>query len=205
MVLSGLADVWSGQVRQRLGRTDVVCAEYGVATNGRILPNGRFDSCFACVYSGHPCFAAPLNLVFAANMVAAVWSPRTARLFNEIVQQAWPLNLTRESLGQLFALSQATLAMSILAATLAAFGGGRFFSFPAARYLGRMQLGGSGRWSRRMKTAVFTLTRLFLLLLRAIPAPHLGIVTPVCPLPRHLARRNRFSHLQHGHFGTFDG
>lgn len=169
MLLSGLADVWSAQVRQRLGRTDVVCAEYSVAANGRILANGRFDpvlrtSILAILV------LLPLSVWYLQPTWSLLWSPRTAHLLENIVQQAWPLNLTSEALTQLFNLSQATVAMSILAAALAALGGA-FFSFPAARYLGRMRLGSNGRWSRRMKTAVVTLTRLFLLLLRAIPAP----------------------------------
>lgn len=168
LLLSGLADAWSAQVRRRFGRTNIVRGEYSRKDLAINPPNGRSDpvirwSIFALLVM------VPISFVYLNPDWSLLWSERTARLLAEIASQAWPLNLTWIEVQELFNLSQKTLAMSILAAVLAA-AGGAFLSFPAARnFL-------TARRDGRLRPIVINLTRGLLLLMRAVPAPIWALV-----------------------------
>ena len=173
MLLSGGADWWSRQIRQRLGRPDVACtgvnreeilAEQPAITTDRFL---RWSFTIAL-------FLVPASFFFIAPHVQLLWAERTRLLFADIAGQAWPLNLGAEGWAELWDLSLLTLAMSILAAVLAAIIG-TLFSFPAARTFferdGILYAPSSGPLGHYIAVAIQIAVRTFLLLLRAIPAP----------------------------------
>ena len=166
MLLSGLADAWSAQVRQRLGRTDVACNTF--LGRDELPSPPQFDKVLK--WSMTAVFLlTPLSFWFLQPTVSLLWAERSQRLLADVVSRAWPLQLTLADGQQLWQLSLATLAMSILAAALAA-GGGSLLSFLAARPFAteRSQnwLGSLLRWA----------SRTLLLLMRAIPAPIWALV-----------------------------
>lgn len=201
MLLSGLVDAWSAQVRQRLGRTDVAYGNLG-GKQGKLPSPGHFDN----VLRGSiiaVLLLVPLSFWYLNPSWNLLWADRSAMLLRDITRQAWPLNLTWADVQKLWQLSAATFAMSILAAVIAAIGGA-LLSFPAARPFsqpnGRLrkktdkQMGDTANKSKisqifflfssalsapsavYLNTAVSTLTRIFLLLMRAIPAPIWALV-----------------------------
>lgn len=174
MLLSGLADAWSAQVRRRLGRADVACPEFGEASGHHHPASGRIDgllrgSILAAL------FLVPLSYWYLQPTWSLLWSERSGRLLADIVSRAWPPGLAGDQAGELLRLSGETLAMSILAAVVAA-GVGTLLSFPAARYFGGMNRGSNGRWQRGWRALLLAGTRALLLLMRAIPAPIWALV-----------------------------
>ncbi len=166
MLLSGLADWWSGRVRKQLA----------AGASGRDL-RGSF-------------WLAALLIPLAFWLVGAdwslLWSPTSAENLSHLLTTMWPPRVTSAELWQLLQLAALTLAMSIVAATLA-FGMGAVGSFPAAR---NMLLPGGivahrqvGRWWRWGSSAVLLATRFVLLLLRAIPAPIWALILLFIFLP----------------------
>lgn len=119
----------------------------------------------------------PFSFWYVAADWTKLWSPRTATLLAEVGQAIWPPRL--ETLPQLGPLVLQTLAMSILAIAMAGMGG-VLLAFPAARnfwspngLLAGHTTSGLGRiwaWTRLL------LTRAFLLMARAIPAPIWALV-----------------------------
>lgn len=179
MLLSGLVDFWSGKVRHRLGRDFVY--------DGMELSANTVSDRPVSV-SGDPVLRrslwlvlllVPLSFWYLNPDWSLLWSPRSWALWQDMVDRAWPLNLTWDYLVELFYLSQKTLAMSILTAVMAAVGGA-ILSFPAARNFflpGGMMAGrGVGRWGWLWRTAVLISTRTVLLLMRAVPAPIWALV-----------------------------
>jgi phosphonate transport system permease protein len=175
-LLSGLTDFWSALFRRRLGRTATRCDEFeGIVTARQQRP--QMDG----VVRGSLLLAAvllPVSLWAITPDWSKLWSPRTAVLLRDIAQSAWPPRLGWDEFLNLLHLSQNTLAMSILSAFIASVGG-IALSFFAARNLllpggvmdveNRRRRGDGWRWWGG--TAVLTLTRFVLLVLRAIPAP----------------------------------
>lgn len=201
MLLSGLVDAWSAQVRQRLGRTDIACGNLGDEQGARPTP-GRFDN----VLRGSlvaVLLLVPLSFWYLNPTWSLLWSERTTILLRDITHQAWPLNLTWADVQALWQLSTATFAMSILAAVMAA-AGGALLSFPAARSLSQpgvhlrkktdKQVDDTTNKSKISQIsqitflfssafsapsavyAILFITRTLLLLMRAIPAPIWALV-----------------------------
>ncbi len=177
MLLSGLADAWSAQVRRRLGRTDIACGDLGskqstMPTLGRI-ENVLRGSLVAVL------LLTPLCFWYLNPTWSLLWSARSGMLLHDITRQAWPLNLSWTEVQVLWQLSLATFAMSILAAAMAAIGG-TLLSFPAARYFfqpgGVLYARGNGRLQQSLSTAVLFMTRTTLLLMRAVPTPVWALV-----------------------------
>lgn len=106
-----------------------------------------------------------------------LWAGRTQQLLGEVAQSAVPPDWSL--LPQLWGLAGETLAMSILAIALAAFGG-LLLAFPAAHNF--FLPGGLLRSHRQRPRAavaawlVLLLTRMALLVCRAIPAPIWALV-----------------------------
>jgi phosphonate transport system permease protein len=96
-------------------------------------------------------------------------APRTAQLLGGILKDIFPPDISQ--LSQLFALSAQTLAMSILAMVFAGLGG-ILLSLPAASNFllpgGMFDSSPSNRW---WGMVVLLLTRLLLLVARAVPEP----------------------------------
>lgn len=119
----------------------------------------------------------PFSFGYVKADFTKLWSPRTALLLAEIVRDSIPPDFTE--LGPLFYLAGQTLAMSILAIAVAGLGG-ILLSFPAAFEGKKFQQTHSidstkfaifQAFKGQKKTISVVLTRIFLLIMRAIPAP----------------------------------
>ncbi|HEY9662529.1 MAG TPA: ABC transporter permease subunit, partial [Allocoleopsis sp.] len=107
-----------------------------------------------------------------------LWSSRTFTLLQDIVHTAFPPAIDANP-GQLAILSLQTVAMSILAITIAGLGG-IYFSFPAAANFfvpgGIMSAAGQAPLQRVLAWVGLVLSRSILLIERAIPAPIWALV-----------------------------
>jgi len=121
----------------------------------------------------------PFCFWYVSADFSKLWSPRTMQLLADITQSSLPPNFDREQLRQLLALSWQTLAMSILAIAAAGIGG-ILLSFPAAHNFflpgGLLNPAQSNRRGRLLAWGMLLLTRSFLLIARAVPAPIWALV-----------------------------
>ena len=151
LLLSGITDFWSALLRQRLGVPSRLDLNVLNLKRRKKLIRDRDPILTLSLISGI------VLLIFSFWYVQAdfskLWAPRTAELLANVVRDAFPPKAI--ALNQLFVLSLQTLAMSILAISIAGVGG-IVLSFPAAR-------GKQFFWS--------FLTRFFLLFTRAVPEP----------------------------------
>jgi len=105
-----------------------------------------------------------------------LWSPQTIHLLGDIFQAAFPPNLRETSLSQLLVLALETLAMSLLAIAAAGLGG-ILLSFPAARnFFGQFNPHLQARSTLIWSGGIWLVTRMMLLVCRAIPAPIWALV-----------------------------
>lgn len=154
ILLSITADYWSSAVRRRRARG-----------NQRPLRQDRFlagSLVFGAVLIGLSVWWVGLN-------VSVLWSGRTWELGIELLADAWPPVLDEGGFGKLLELSAVTLAMSVVAMTVA-FWGGAVLAFPAATVSG-MGNRGRSRSGRFVRVLVRLASRLVLVVLRAIPPP----------------------------------
>lgn len=168
MLLSGTADWWSATVRRSMGGEGHRAARPGVTTtfgaSRKVLRSPLLVGIILALFS----------LWYLQPNWSLLWATRSRNLLGDIAARSWPLNLDAADIQQLLELSQATLAMSLLAALLAGVGGA-IFSFAAARTLfgasGVFGSGGNGQITKRVQQSAVFLTQAFLLLMRAVPAP----------------------------------
>lgn len=199
ILLNGAVDAWSAMVRRRMGftsRLDLNLKRSSVAEEtARNTPDsGHLTSSSSPRMSSEKprkdgvlllswfwvAVAVPLSLAFLNIDWSLLWATRTRELFGELWASTSLGMPTFTELGNLLHLSYLTLAMSILAATLAGVGG-MVVAFPAAQTFLRPggwlsplgQKGGSSQW---LATWTFILSRLVLLVSRAIPAPIWALV-----------------------------
>jgi len=132
LLLSGLAEAWATAVRRN--RTELVSQ----LTLAAVLA------------------LVPLSIRWSGTDLSALWSARTRRLAGELFGRLFPSRLGLGGWGELIGASLDTVAMSLLATTLAATVG--LLLAAASRRRGRLDIG------RRI-------VRLVLLLSRAVPAP----------------------------------
>jgi phosphonate transport system permease protein len=121
----------------------------------------------------------PFCFWYVSADFSKLWSPRTVQLLADITQSSLPPNFDREQISQMLALSWQTLTMSVLAIAIAGIGG-ILLSFPAAHnfflpggLLNPVQSSPSGRL---LAWGMLLLTRAFLLITRAVPAPIWALV-----------------------------
>ncbi|HBB33142.1 MAG TPA: phosphate ABC transporter permease, partial [Cyanobacteria bacterium UBA9273] len=152
---------------------------WGVGNRQAIVasPRSRLPSLSLVTLSG---IGTVILIIFSFWYVRAdfskLWSPRTGQLLSAIVRAAFPPDSSQ--INQLFTLSQQTLAMSIVAMTIAGLGG-IFLSFPAATNL--LSPGGllypeqphhlPSKIFNLKSLIVVVLSRFVLLFARAIPEP----------------------------------
>jgi phosphonate transport system permease protein len=111
--------------------------------------------------------STPLAFWYVGADFTQLAAPRTVHLLAQAVRQFLPPALEPALLHQLFTLTLQTLALSILAMTMAGLGGAAL-SFLAAR---NFTAPAGARGSRRaLGTGLLLFTRSLLLILRAIPA-----------------------------------
>jgi phosphonate transport system permease protein len=175
ILLVGLTDAWSSFLNRRLnvssatGMHAAPPAQRTAAVPGaRANPGGDRGL-------RHSLIAAALLIPFSFWYVRADWTKlpaaRTAERFAGVLSDAFPPRLEPALLGDLWHLSTQTLAMSILAITVAGVGG-LLFSYPAAANFvlpgGIRDIGGRGKLQTVLGAAVLLLARGALLVTRAL-------------------------------------
>lgn len=168
VLLSGATDFFCAMLRRRLGapsRLDLNVLKLSKAQK----PLYQSDPVVNLSLLG-----AVVLLLFSFWYIKAdftkLWAPRTAQLLAGVIQEAFPPDGSQ--LNQLFTEAAKTLAMSILAITVAGLGG-ILLSLPAANNFllpgGILDTGGNKNtgWG----WAILVFTRFLLLFTRAIPAP----------------------------------
>ncbi|HEY9805117.1 MAG TPA: ABC transporter permease subunit, partial [Candidatus Obscuribacterales bacterium] len=171
-VLNGSVDFWSALLRHRLGLANRLDLNtLNLAQRPSPLDQRDpvvFGSCLVVM------FLLPFSFWYVQADVSKLWQPRTLQLLREVTTTAWPPHLTGVALSQLGKLATQTLAMSILAMAIAGVGG-ILLSFPAAHNFflpgGLLNPTRTNRVAQLWSTAGFWLTRFWLLVSRAIPAP----------------------------------
>ena len=161
-LLSGAIDLWSGLVRQQMrdGKAGESSSGGGVGKKGSRLGISLWAAAALI----------PWSFYFLQPQLSLLWSPRTSMLIGQIGRESFPPRLPDGGVMVLFDLAGQTLAMSVMAALLAA-AIGIFFSVPAAR----LSITLSG-YPQALSQPVFVVSRIILLFMRAIPAPIWALV-----------------------------
>lgn len=159
VLLCAAADAWSWTVRSRrslartrTGRDRVIVGSIAAAA-----------------------VLVPLSAWWVGLSGAPLWDRQSWRLLADLVTRAWPPTLGSSGWGGLVHQAMETLAMSVLAIAVA-FGGGMLLAFPAANlsWSGRRAAASGPHRSvggRAGRVALLAVTRLLLIVLRAIPPP----------------------------------
>ncbi|WP_008310895.1 PhnE/PtxC family ABC transporter permease [Leptolyngbya sp. PCC 6406] len=186
ILLNGAVDAWSGWVRRQMGFT----SRLDINAGGAPSQGSRSPTAMAR-------YLMPLSLVAGAIAIPlcfasldlgwqSLWAAPTWARLGELVQSSRPKPLTGEQIGTLASLAGQTVAMAILAITLAGIGG-IIAAFPAAqniwmpggllRPIGQ-RLEANDRTGNRGWGAglALVLSRLLLLVSRAVPAPIWALV-----------------------------
>ncbi|MBE9079929.1 ABC transporter permease subunit, partial [Romeria aff. gracilis LEGE 07310] len=197
ILLNGAVDTWSATLRRQMGFTSRLDLNYGSPNpSGRTIqsPSPRGEGfrerasravtkrrIRPLVWASWLGIAVAVPLCFSYLQLdwSRLWAGRTRSLLAEILTQVSPSQVLPEFSGALPSLALQTLAMSILAMTLASIGG-ILFSFPAAQnvWLPGGLLRPMGETSRGLALSHLWLaaSRLLLLVARAIPAPIWALV-----------------------------
>lgn len=168
-LLSGLTDSWSGLLRRRMG------SPHRISLVERRLTRRRFQARLNDPVVNASLAGAIILLVFSFWVLRPdflqLFTPRTAELLAGVVRDSFPPAFEVSYIGELLNLSAQTLAMSILAMVFAGVFG-ILLSFAAANiFLRSGGLLGTNSSDHFRNIILSLLTRGFLLILRAIPAP----------------------------------
>ena len=167
IILSGAVDMWSSQLRRRFGgspRLQLVTCQTASVTK----PTYKHDRLvtFSLIVLA---ILIPLSFWYVRADFGTLFTPRAAKLFVGVLSDSFPPTLDFILLQELARHTLHTLAMSVLAITLAAFGG-LMCAFPAAQNFLALN-GVLSRQHRNVMTLmILAPTRFVLLTLRAIPA-----------------------------------
>lgn len=122
----------------------------------------------------------PFCFWFVGADYSKLWSPRTVTLLGEVGRTTFPPNFQLAQFPQLIRLCLETIAMSVLAITLAGLGG-IVLSFPSARNIflpgGLLQPFSTSRIAQGSSWLLLISSRLLLLLFRSIPAPIWALIS----------------------------
>lgn len=180
ILLNGAVDAWSAVVRRRMGFTSRldINRKPGNSSSRSALKAPSQDWFLRLSWMG-AILAVPLSWWWLRLDVAALWSARTQRLLGELLGTDWPSMPSWAELVNLARLSWLTLVMSMVAIALAGLFG-ILFSLPAAQNFllpgGLLHpIGQRGRFPWLAYT-LLGLSRLVLLVSRAIPAPIWALV-----------------------------
>ncbi len=179
IILNGLVDAWSALVRRRMGftsRLDINRKPGDTAPRPAAAPR---QDLFLRLSWLAVALGVPLSGWFLQLEVGVLWSVRTQRLLGDLLTTGWPTLPTGAELVNLAQLAWLTLAMSIVAIALAGLGG-MLVSLPAAQNFllpgGLLRPVGEHRGADWGAYALLGLSRLVLLVSRAIPAPIWALV-----------------------------
>ena len=180
ILLNGLVDAWSAKLRRQMGfvsRMDLVrqttVRKIETATKRDYLEQNRLF-----IWGSWSAIAVAVPLCFAYLDIGWARIGRSSPFLMDLASQVTPDQVLPAVSFTLVPLAIQTVAMSVLAITLAGIGG-VLLSFPAAQNIflpgGLLQsLGGSRHWG--FGHIVLLLSRLILLAARAIPAPILALI-----------------------------
>ncbi len=184
VILNGAVDAWSGVVRRRMGFTSRldINRQPGAKTNPAPLKAPRQDWLLRLSWMG-AILALPLSGWFLRLDITSLWAPRTQRLLGELLGTGLPPLPSLAELANLANLAWLTVAMSMVAIALAGLFG-LIFSLPAAQnfllpggLLRPIGQNGDQRGGFALGAyALLGLSRLVLLVSRAIPAPIWALV-----------------------------
>ncbi|HZG41073.1 MAG TPA: ABC transporter permease subunit [Nodosilinea sp.] len=179
IVLNGAVDAWSALVRRRMGftsRLDINRKPGSPSPSATKAP--RQDGFLRLSWMG-AALAVPLSGWFLQLDPGVLWSARTQRLWADLLSTGWPPLPTGAEIAHLAWLSWLTVAMSMVAIALAGLGG-ILFSLPAAQNFllpgGLLRPVGQRERFPWVAYALLGLSRLVLLVSRAIPAPIWALV-----------------------------
>ncbi|MBE9155689.1 ABC transporter permease subunit [Nodosilinea sp. LEGE 06152] len=183
IVLNGAVDAWSALVRRRMGFTSRLDIN---RQPGRKPGNTARSASKAPKQDGFlrlswlgAVLAVPLSWWWLQLDVAVLWSARTQRLWGELWGTGWPPLPSWAELVNLAQLAWLTVAMSMVAIALASLGG-ILVSLPAAQNFwlpgGLLHPVGQRDRTAWMAFVVLGLSRLVLLVSRAVPAPIWALV-----------------------------
>lgn len=170
ILLNGAVDLWSAWMRRRMGFTSRLDLNAPSANRGTTVTTRPAQDWGLRFSWGSTALAIPLCFSLLGIGWERLWSPRSQRLFTEVVATAVPAWPSPATVQELLHLSSLTLSMSIVAISLAGIGG-ILFSFPAAQTRWQPQVNPSWR-----ALILFGVSRLMLLMSRAIPAPIWALV-----------------------------
>lgn len=184
ILLNSLVDLTSALLRHRLGaptRLDLNLRR-GVRQSPQSSPllfwRGKLQHSLTLAGLG-AIVLIPFCFWYVGADYSKLWSPRTLTLLAEVGQAAFPPNFQLAQLPELIRLCLETIAMSVLAITLAGLGG-ILLSFPAAHNIflpgGLLQPFKTGWFSQGSGWLLLIGSRLLLLLFRSIPAPIWALV-----------------------------
>jgi phosphonate transport system permease protein len=178
MVLSGLTDLWSSQLRHWLGtpsRLDIKKIQVEIIDQSSSEPVRSPDRRLRPTISQ----ARRITILLIMSLTAVLMSfwyvqpgwhklfePRALKLSNELLSALFPPNFSAELLSELFPLALQTIAMSVLAIAIAA-GFGMVLAYPAAR----RSLTNLHGLPYALRICITVIMRLILLACRAVPAP----------------------------------
>ncbi len=188
MLLNGAVDVWSGWLRRQMGfvsrmeltasagkRSQTTAVGQGQSQNNQ-SQQGRTPRLWIRLSWVAIALSVPLGFAYL-NIDWSRWG-RALELFADIAAQVTPSQVLPEFSWSLVPVAVQTVAMSVLAITLAGLAG-IAFSFPAAQNFflpgGLLRSAGEPRRWGRGQVAMLS-ARLVLLGARAIPAPILALV-----------------------------
>jgi phosphonate transport system permease protein len=177
LVLNGSVDFTSAVLRHRLGSPSRL--DLNLRRVSKLKRQRQPRDLWVMLAGLGALLLIPFCFWYVSADFTKLWSPRTIQLLAEIAQSSLPPNFAGAQLPQLLALSWQTLAMSILAIAAAGIGG-ILLSFPAAYnfflpggLLNPMQPSPAGRL---LAWGMLLLSRAFLLIARAVPAPIWALV-----------------------------
>jgi phosphonate transport system permease protein len=169
IALTGLVDFLSGKLRHRLGLVNCVTPVFRSDVKDAPRPDPLLR--VALIVSAA---LVPLSFIYLRVNVGELFTPRALALFTGVVRDSFPPALEPALLNELWRVTRQTLALSILAMTLASLGG-LALAFPGAANF--LQPGGILDTGRRpsplrriFSVGMLGLTRFSLLVCRAIPA-----------------------------------
>lgn len=179
VILNGAVDAWSALVRRRMGFTSRLDINRRPGDRAdRPVQAPTQDWLLRLSWMG-AILAVPLSWWLLRLDASVLWSARTQRLLGELLGTGWPALPTVAEMANLAWLAWLTVAMATVAIALAGLGG-ILFSLPAAQNFwlpgGLLHPVGQQRGSPWMAYTLLGLSRLVLLISRAIPAPIWALV-----------------------------
>ncbi|MBD2233323.1 PhnE/PtxC family ABC transporter permease [Phormidium tenue] len=179
IVLNGAVDAWSALVRRRMGFTSRLDINRKPGASSRPAFKAPSQDWFLRLSWMGAALAIPLSWWWLQLDVVVLWSARTQRLLGELLGTGWSPLPSWAELVNLARLSWLTVAMSMVAIALAGLFG-ILFSLPAAQNFllpgGLLRPIGQRGGSAWMAYTLLGLSRLVLLISRAIPAPIWALV-----------------------------